>query len=173
MSLVWNTKLSSTEKLVLLYYADRASDDGSSIFPAVKTVARNSGLSERTVQYTTKNMIKKGYLIRVGWSDYRTKLLRINISQLLQDQQPIPPQPTNKNQEKDGCNEFTQGVQMNAKKGEPDAHKPSPAINKPFTPRNNSRFIKKGREVISYKYNPTIDPNLKKALQQAKENTQI
>ncbi len=173
MSLVWNTELSSTEKLVLLYYADRAADDGSKIFPGVKTVARNTGLSERTVQYTTKKMIKNGYLTRVGWSDYRTKMLRINISRLLQDQQPDEPPTPHVEEDLNGCNTFTPMVQMTAKKGERAAPKPSSTISKPSYQAKKSWGKKSPQEESSQKYTPLIDPALKRALQRSKENSQV
>ncbi len=172
MSMVWNTKLSSTEKLVLLYYADRAADDGSKIFPGVKTVARNTGLSERTVQYTTKKMIKDGYLIRVGWSDYRTKMLRINISRLYQDQQPVEPPDSHADEDLNGRNTFTQGVQMSANTGELAAPKPSTTISKPSNQGKKSWGIRSPQEESPHKYTPFIDPALKRALQHSIENSQ-
>ena len=173
MSMVWNTKLSSTDKLVLLYYADRAADDGSKIFPGVKTVARNTGLSERTVQYVTKKMIKNGYLIQVGWSDYRTKMLRINISRLLQDQQPVEPLTPHVEEELGGCNTFAPVVQMTAKKGERAAPNTSSTISKPSYQGKKSWKKRSPQEEGSHKYTPFIDPALKRAIQHSKENSQI
>jgi len=169
MSMVWTTKLPSTEKLVLLYYADRAADDGSSIFPAVKTVARSTGLCERTVQQTTKKLIKSGYLILEGWSHYHTKQLRIIISRLLQESQQNPGEIG----EIDGCTTFTQGVQRTVKRGERAAPKPSIAISKPSYQGKKSWEKRSPQEESSHKYTPFIDPALKRAIQHSKENSQI
>ena len=84
MAMVWNNYLSSTEKLVLLYYADRASDDGSKIFPSNSTVVKATSLSERSVRSTTRKLIEKGYLQHTGWSGYHTKTYTIDVSRLIE-----------------------------------------------------------------------------------------
>lgn len=171
MSMVWNKNLTSTEKLVLLYYADRASDDGSSIFPSVKTVAINTGLCERTIQATTNKLIRKGYLIREGWSNYRTKQLRISISRLIQDNQPATSSNPGKDIKNNGCNTFTRGVHVNANKGEPGAPYTSLPINKPSYRESYSKNYRNPQEASKQKYTPRVDPVLKKALQQVKEKS--
>lgn len=62
MAQVWDLDLSPTEKLILLAYTDHADHDGGNIYPAVKTIATKTGLSERSVQLMTRSLEKKGYL---------------------------------------------------------------------------------------------------------------
>jgi hypothetical protein len=54
-----------SELLVLLCLADHANDDGTGCWPSVRTLARRSRSSERTVQYTLRSLEEKG-LIRKG-----------------------------------------------------------------------------------------------------------
>ena len=80
MGLVWEmSELSSSEKLVLLAYADHASHDGSGIWPAVNTIANKTSLSRRTVQRVTHDLEDKGYLIRDGSHDSGTNLWKIPV----------------------------------------------------------------------------------------------
>lgn len=82
MAMVWNTNLSTTGKIVLLFYADKASDDGSGIWPSVNTVCQKTGLTRRTIQRITKELTNDGYLQLEGWSKYHTKLMNINLKKL-------------------------------------------------------------------------------------------
>ena len=66
MGLVWDLDLPQNEKFVLLAYADHADHNGRNMFPAVETVAKKTGYSERTVQRTTRSLEEKGYLIADG-----------------------------------------------------------------------------------------------------------
>jgi hypothetical protein len=50
MSLALETTFQPTPKIVLLVMADRAADDGGSLYPSIKEVARKSSLSERQTQ---------------------------------------------------------------------------------------------------------------------------
>ena len=56
MSLVWDTDFSATEKLVLLKLADCGNDEGESIYPSVLLIAQQTGLSERSIRYTLKQL---------------------------------------------------------------------------------------------------------------------
>lgn len=67
MGWVWEMQgLSPAEKLVALAYADHAGHDGEGIYPAVRTVARKTGYSRRTVQATTRRLVERGLLEEVG-----------------------------------------------------------------------------------------------------------
>lgn len=61
-SLVWKLNCHHGTKLVLLKLADHAKDDGSDVFPAIPTVARECGCTDRTVQRVVKLAIKIGWL---------------------------------------------------------------------------------------------------------------
>ena len=56
MAQVFSAELAPKLKLVMLCMADFASDDGSSIFPSVGTLAQRVGVSERTVQRALKEL---------------------------------------------------------------------------------------------------------------------
>lgn len=72
MTQVWEIPLPCSQKLVLLKLADNAHDDGLSARPGVPTIAKQCGLSERTVQYALRDLEAAG-LIRAtqfaegGW----------------------------------------------------------------------------------------------------------
>ncbi len=51
--------------LLAVKLADNAHDDGRHIFPSVATLARQTGKSERTVQYQLKRLIASGWLVLV------------------------------------------------------------------------------------------------------------
>jgi hypothetical protein len=77
-SFVWsNSKHKGSALLLLLFMADCAHEDGSSIFPSVATMAKQSRLSERNVQYVLRHLIKSGELIEEGVSEWQTKVYRI------------------------------------------------------------------------------------------------
>lgn len=54
------------EMLLALALADHASDDGTSVYPKVKALAKKTRQSERTVQYQLRAMQDAGWLILVG-----------------------------------------------------------------------------------------------------------
>ena len=66
MGLVWDLDLPQNEKFVLLAYADHADHDGRNIFPAVQTIAKKTGYSERSIQGITRTLEEKGFLIADG-----------------------------------------------------------------------------------------------------------
>lgn len=53
---------SATERLILIYLADYASDDGTGIFPAMQKIAERSGFSRSTVKRTVKRLADRGVL---------------------------------------------------------------------------------------------------------------
>jgi hypothetical protein len=67
MRMVWNLEMDQKDKLVLLAYADCADHDGGSIHPAVVTIAKRTGYSERSIQRHTRLLEKHGWLISDGY----------------------------------------------------------------------------------------------------------
>jgi helix-turn-helix protein len=66
---VWNlaTKaVTGTERLVLLYLADRAHRDGRNAWPAVRRIAACTSLSPRAVHYALSRLLQKGFLTKDG-----------------------------------------------------------------------------------------------------------
>ena len=57
------TKLSLTEKFILLALCEKCDNDGSNAYPSVKTLARYAECSERTVQRALKSLTDKGWLV--------------------------------------------------------------------------------------------------------------
>jgi hypothetical protein len=68
-AMVWPANLDGTSKLVLLRLADFANDDGGSIFPTVKRVAEDCGISARTTQETLRRLESAGVLVMVREAD--------------------------------------------------------------------------------------------------------
>lgn len=58
--------MDSTKKFVLVVMAEHADKHGRESYPAVKTIARETGLSERTVQYTLRDLERSGHLVPYG-----------------------------------------------------------------------------------------------------------
>lgn len=64
--IVWNYYSGEPrEKLTAVYLADRAHSDGSHIFPAIKTIAKDTRQSERTIQRQLKKMVGDRWLLVV------------------------------------------------------------------------------------------------------------
>lgn len=65
---VFGLNISPTEKLVLRAMADHADDDGTSCYPSVNTLTRETSLSRRTVQTTIRTLKDVGLLVAMGQS---------------------------------------------------------------------------------------------------------
>jgi hypothetical protein len=72
-NLCWKLRLSATEKLVLVRLAVYADHDGTSVYPAVATVANDCGISDRAVQITLKKLIATGILVLMNAGGGRSK----------------------------------------------------------------------------------------------------
>ena len=66
MTQVWQSNLPPEQKYILLKLADYADDDGGHVYPSVATVARLTGVSERTVQRHLSAMREVGILEVTG-----------------------------------------------------------------------------------------------------------
>lgn len=62
MSCVWQAKLSTADKMVLLVIADHASDDGTNAWPSQATIAEKASMSVRSVQRSINSLVAAGYL---------------------------------------------------------------------------------------------------------------
>ncbi len=80
MGMVWDCVLPRDEKYVLLAYADHAGHDGEGIWPAVATMARKTGYSDRSIQTITKKLIKRTVLLSSGKGKYGTNKYDIDMS---------------------------------------------------------------------------------------------
>ena len=63
MSAVWDLRLSSTEKLVLLALADCANDEGE-CWPSIATIGKKACIGERSVQRSIQALKDAGHLSR-------------------------------------------------------------------------------------------------------------
>ena len=167
MSLVWKVDLHSTDKFVLMYYADRASDDGTGVWPSVETISKATNFTTRTVQNATKKLIHSGYISFVGWTKYRTKLLKINVeylSEKAKETEDAGIMGAIKDNER--RTKFTQGVNKIHHKSEIDSHKPSITINKPSINRKGNKF-----GYVSENSLTLVDQEMKNLLRNAFEKT--
>lgn len=64
MSLVWKTKLSQSQKMVLLALADHANDEGTHCFPAISTLEKKCSVVRRTIIRALNQLEKDGFLRR-------------------------------------------------------------------------------------------------------------
>lgn len=60
---VWTLKLTTTEKVVLLAFADQADDNGF-CWPSIANIMWRTDLTDRGVQTAIRSLVKKGYLRR-------------------------------------------------------------------------------------------------------------
>ena len=87
MSLVFYADgLTPSQKLVLLAMADHANDYGKSIYPAVRRLEIKTGLSERTVQSTLKELRDELKLITITnpASQHKANEYEIDLQKLYQ-----------------------------------------------------------------------------------------
>ncbi len=82
MAIVWASKLSRIDKLVLLAYADHADDDGSSAYPSQARVSWKTGYSPRQVTRIVVKLIDKGYMEPTGETTLGTIEYRIHLEKL-------------------------------------------------------------------------------------------
>lgn len=83
MGLVWDADhIDRKKKYVLLAYADHADHEGNNIFPAVATVARKTGYSERNIQRITQELVDDKYLIEEGKGPKGTNKYSMNIEKI-------------------------------------------------------------------------------------------
>jgi hypothetical protein len=83
MTLAWRTGLATGPKMVLLVMCDKANDEGGSLWPSVKFVAKRSSMSERQVQRTLREF-ESIRLLRVvgnqaGGAPGQTRQYEINV----------------------------------------------------------------------------------------------
>ena len=129
MALVWDAQgLTSSEKLVLLAYADHASHDGTGIWPAVETIAFKTSLHRRTVQRTTRILEEKGYMLQDGNHDSGTNMWKIPLD-IGGDTTPPP-----------GRHSDTGGVTLTTRRGDTTPPEPSLTVNQPSLNKNGVGF---------------------------------
>lgn len=67
MTAVWDHSThKGSELLLLLALADFAHDDGSGIYPSLRTMGQKIRMSERNVRYTLRKLEESGELVAIG-----------------------------------------------------------------------------------------------------------
>jgi len=80
-------------KIALQHYVNRASDDGTEVFPSVKTIARKMEVSERTADSLTADLLTLGALVNVGWHPtLKTRKRSISLEWIARNSAPAPAQ---------------------------------------------------------------------------------
>jgi pyocin large subunit-like protein len=148
-SVVWRTALGGPSiKAVAMKLADCAHDDGTSAYPSVRTIARETEVSERTVQSALKELLALGVIVKArdgGSGPGNTTVYHFDLETLyrlhaetqakwkLEDvgkgANSAPLKPSK------GANSAPKGANS-AKKGVTTAPKPSLTINNHQTPPN-------------------------------------
>lgn len=93
MSAVFEADFPPSEKLLLLAMADFANDEGKSIYPSQETLARKTGLSDRTVRTLTKKLIAAEVIKTVGKTNAGTYQYEIR-PETISTRKPLPPETT-------------------------------------------------------------------------------
>lgn len=145
MTTVWYCDLPTNQKIVLLAYADHAKDDGSSVFPAVETVAKKCSYSKRTVQRVTRELEAEGFLIPDGAGPKGVKRWRIDLEKLepRQNVTPVNEEVENAEVTDDGDNDDTKNAQMSS---EPSINHQESSV-KPSIKQPVSNALRKHAEV--------------------------
>jgi hypothetical protein len=130
MGWVFDLDIPTREKFVLLAYADHANHDGSSIYPAVETVAKKTGYNERTVQRATQELVKMGILIKDGFGPKGTHRWQINKSWGGVPQSPQGVTESHPDTQSPRTT-VTRGVTHSPKRGVPQSPEPSRTVIKP------------------------------------------
>lgn len=91
MCQIWDRQISGTPAMVLMCLADFARDDGSKVYPCVKTIMHKVGRKRRPVQRILDNLRRRGVLVVVkqGRGRGQTTIYRINLDAL--PRKPPPP----------------------------------------------------------------------------------
>lgn len=121
------------EMLLALAIADHAHDDGSSVRPSVKTLAKKTRQSERTVQYQLRKMQDCGWLILVRNTSGKpgdTNVYSINPEWMTGAKIDGCKNCTGATDSTDGCNSAHRRVQNDAQTGA-IAVAPKPSVKQP------------------------------------------
>lgn len=81
-AIVENAQVTGGEYLLLLILSRYAADDGTQIFPSIKTLAKDSRQHKRNVQRQLRSLEEKGLIVRAGMSCYSTISYRIAMEKL-------------------------------------------------------------------------------------------
>ena len=137
---IWKLKkehgISSTQKLILVKIGDCAWDDGSNAFPKIATIAKETCLEKRTVQKNLRELEEKKFLLiqKEATYDFPTSY-KVNMKKIkalvLGDELDSPHiskgESDDARDDKDSSPEVnlnTEGVNLNADRGELDSPKP-------------------------------------------------
>lgn len=98
MAWVWSHSAvdSSGQRLVLLFMADCAHDDGTNAFPSVMTIARACRMTERNARYCLRELEKAGHLKRTGVHPSGTYIYSVVMGAIFAGGQPIAPEVVEK-----------------------------------------------------------------------------
>ena len=80
MSIVWNTAMSMSEKVVMLKLADNANDDGDAIYPKKSTIKAQTGAGETVIGEVIRKYVEIGVLAVVEPGGGRGKPTRYAIN---------------------------------------------------------------------------------------------
>ena len=81
------------EYLLLICMARYAADDGTRVFPAVGTLARDTRQDQRSVHRQLRSLEEKGLIVRVGVSRHSTVNYRVAIEKLSTGGDDLKPSP--------------------------------------------------------------------------------
>lgn len=77
---------SAAREQIIMFLADKASDDGSGNWCSRSTIQRHTELGESTVKRTSSDFLKEGILIETGWRRSKngfTGIYRIVLARLM------------------------------------------------------------------------------------------
>lgn len=144
---IWGLQLPPTTKIILLKLAYHADNDGRNAYPSVATIATECCVSERTVQYTLRKLVKSG-LISVQKEADRRQPTTYRINPHMGEK--IAPQKESGVQLTvvQGCKVEQSGVQPIAPKGYPERDREEKDIPTPLPPTQSAVVAMLGCETI-------------------------
>lgn len=135
MALVWDLEcpkdygeviFKPSHKYTLVAYADHADHQGKNIWPAVATVAKKTGLDERTVQRLTGDLEAIGLLIEDGQGPHGTNKWRMPFNEGGDKLSPLTKRRSDKNENSLG--DIPSGDIPSGDKLTPESNEPEPSL---------------------------------------------
>lgn len=122
-------RLKATQKLVMLALADHAADDGTSVYPSIKTISYKTGLKESAIRKALKELRDDVKIIRITrhFTSRRPNQYAINLTRLSSFKRVL----LDDTQESGVSRGDTQGITKKPSRVSPRDTDPSITINEP------------------------------------------
>lgn len=153
-------EIKASHKFVLIAYADHADHAGKNIFPAVATIAKKTGLDERTVQRVTRDLEGAGLLLAEGYGPMGTNKWSLPFSE--GGDKLTPRHFVRGDKNSDSLGDIPSGDIPSGDKLTPELKEPEPNIN---TSNDKDELIQTLQDAASAVLEPRVWAKIKRRLQ--------